>query len=161
MADKDKDTPVERVILIDAHEQARRAAEERQRALDAGEVEAPDKTVPGGKYKAPDGRWHDAHGREITESGELASETQYELPDQQTTQIGGPEVTDAAKAGENDEGDEAWRADMKDQRRESMANPVEGAPILGDTVLPPLDDDVEEVDETTGTKRRVKRRRSK
>ena len=42
-----------------------------------------------------------------------------------------------------------------------MANPVEGAPILGDTVLPPLDDDVEEVDETTGTKRRVKRRRSK
>ena len=30
---------------------------------------------------------------------------------------------------------------MTDQRRESMANPVEGAPMLGDTVLPPLEDD--------------------
>jgi hypothetical protein len=140
MPNKDTDTPAERIVIIDQAESQRRAAEERLRAQEAGEVSQLDKTIPGGKYQAPDGRWHDAHGREITEDGELASETPYELPPASTAQVGGPEVTDAARE-DADEDENAWRSDMKEQRRASMAEPVEGAPIFGDTILPPLEED--------------------
>lgn len=136
MADKEKE-PVERVVILDPAESARRAAAEK---LAAGD-ESPFKPVPpGGVYQSQDGRFHDAHGREVTEDGELVEGTGYEFPSPATAALGGPEVTDAERAGESDD-EKAWRDDMKDQRRESMANPVEGAPMLGDTVLPPLEDD--------------------
>jgi hypothetical protein len=151
---------VETVVLLSDAEINRRAAEERQRAIEAGELKELDTCIPGGLYKSADGRWHDAHGRELgSESGELASDKQYEMPPAYTMQIGGPEVTDAVKEGADPE-DDAWRSDMKDQRRESMANPVEGAPVFGDTVLPPLEDEEEETDaEGKKTGRKVKRAR--
>ena len=114
MADKDKDTPA--VIIIDQHERARLAAEEHERARLAGELAQLDKTVPGGKYQAPDGRFHDAHGREITEDGELASDTQYEHPPAVTAQVGGPDVTDAARQDEGDD-EKAWRDRMTNARQ--------------------------------------------
>lgn len=156
MADREKETPVERVIILDQNEAARRAAAERFAAEQAGE--SPFKKVPpGGVYRWPDGRFHDAHGREVSEDGKLASETNWELPPAATAQLGGPDVTDAAAEGPDAE-DGEWREDMKAQRRESIANPVEGAPMFGDPILPPLEDDEEEEeDPETGTKRRVKK----
>jgi hypothetical protein len=145
------------VMIADPAEVQRRAAAERLRAIEAGEVQDFSKTIPGGLYQSADGRYHDAHGREITVDGDLASDKQFQMPPVGLMPVGGPQVTDAVKAGADPE-DDAWREDMVAQRRESMANPVEGAPIVGDTVLPPLEDEEEETDaEGKKTGRKVKR----
>jgi hypothetical protein len=142
------DKQVERVVVIDHAETARRDAEARLNA-DPAEAERFRNTIPGGKYGTADGRFVDAHGP-------LVGEPQAAPATPATMQLGGPEVTDAAKAQADGAEGEAWRKDMLEQRRESADNPVEGAPVVAFTTLPPLDDD--EVDEAgTKTGRKVKR----
>jgi hypothetical protein len=146
---------VERVVVIDHAEMARRNAEA-QLAADPAETEQFRATIPGGRYGTADGRFVDAHGREITEDGELVGEPQATPATPASMQLGGPEVTDAAKAQAEGSESEQWRKDMLDQRRESADNPVEGAPFVVFTTLPALED--EEVDESgKKTGRKVKR----
>jgi hypothetical protein len=148
----------ETVVFIDAHEAQRRAAAEKVRAMEAGELKELDTCIPGGLYKSPDGQWHDAHGRVLGgEDGELASDKQWELPPAISAQVGGPEVTDAAKTDDSAEENE-WRKDMREQRRESIANPVEGAPVSSEAVIPAFEEDEDETDaEGKKTGRKVKR----
>jgi hypothetical protein len=141
---------VERVVVIDHNEMARRDAEAK---LAAGPGEKLDQTVPGGKYATQDGRFVDAHGREISESGELVGEPQAAPATPATMQIGGPEVTDAAKAQAEESESEAWRKDMLAQRRESAdEDRPEGAPVVA-SMLPPIEEDeVDESGKKTGRK---------
>lgn len=146
----------DRVVMIDHNEAARQAAERKLAEEQSGESVQFATTIPGGKYATGDGRFVDAHGREIDEAGDLVGEPQS-APASFTMQVGGPEVTDAAKAQANESDAEAWRKDMIEQRRESMDNPVEGAPYVAFSTMPALED--EEVDDAgTKTGRKVARK---
>jgi hypothetical protein len=68
---------------------------------------ATDKTVPGGVYQGADGKYHDAHGRPVTEDGELIDETM-------------PDVANFD--------DQAWRDDMEAQRVASAEGTASPAP---------------------------------
>jgi hypothetical protein len=132
----DKDTSERIVVLVDPAETARRQAERR---LEEGDEKLFEKSkIPGGVYQSPDGRYHNAHGDEVTEDGDIV---EVEKP----------------KAAQEEDDDE-WRADMKAQRRESAKMlPPPGAPITGDTYLPPLED--EDEGDSEATPRKARRRR--
>jgi hypothetical protein len=134
----DKEERVERVVVIDHAEAARMAAE---RKLAAGDTPPLDKAkAPGGVYQSSDGRYHNANGDEVTEDGD-------------------PVEVEKPKAAQEEDDDE-WRADMKAQRRESAKTPAPpGAPITGDTYLPPLDDEEDEEGEATPRKARKRSRK--
>lgn len=131
MADKEDD--VKRVVVIDHAESARLQAERRLLEGEDEQLFAKSK-VPGGIYKAPDGRFHNAHGDEVTEDGDIVEQ----------------DVPEAVEESDD------WRAEMVEQRRESAKSSVGNAPITGESYLPPLTDEDEEDTKATKPRRRRK-----
>lgn len=112
-------------VVLDQHEIARRNAERQlaeQQAREAQGLSARlDETVPGGFYRRADGRAQDAHGRLLDGDAPGASPIRADIPAPPRSMgavlaEGGPAVTDAVRAGGNEE---EWRQDMLEQAEAS------------------------------------------